>query len=464
MSDSVPASIFDRALQHHRAARLFEAASLYRLLAALSPQEAAAHHNLAAIAQGQGWFDIALTLARHAITLNPTQEEFWISLAAGQRELGNEAAALDSLRVALILRPDRAEALNNLGVTLRRQSRLDEGITWFRRAVAMHPSHAEIHCNLAAALLRRGDDEEGWREHEWRLEPGAPVPVARDLPQKIWRGEDLRGRSLLLHSEQGFGDDLQFARYAAPLAALGAEVILEVPASLTRLMASLTGVARVVARGDAPADCDFRLPSMSAPARLGAPPRIAAECPYLWADTAEIARWRARLQPLPRPWVGLVWAGDPRPHQKQAQAIDRRRSIALAEFLPLLRLEWPSFVSLQKGAAASQLLALDPALAPSDWMGEIGDFAATAALVSALDLVIAVDTAVAHLAGALGRPLWILSRHDGCWRWRERQERTEWYPTARIFHQLEAEAWRDVILRVAAALQSDQTLARSPAT
>ena len=353
------------------------------------------------------------------------------ALAALRRAGGEEEAAAASLRRAASLRPDLAAAWNDLGALARDRGHLDKAVTLFRHAVALAPLHPGIHCNLGAALLQRGDFEEGWREHEWRLPP-TPDP-------SLWQGQDLAGRTILLKAEQGLGDTLHFIRFAEPIAALGARVIVEAPPELVRLLATAPGIAAVYRTGTAPV-ADFHLPLMSAPHRLGTKlETIPAAIPYLRASAAEIGA-RQGLK------VGLAWSGSPRLKLPWCQDANARRSVPPAMLAPLLAMEGVTFVSLQKDRSYA-----DPRLL--DRMEGIGDFAATAALVCALDLVITVDTAVAHLAGALGRPVWILSRFAGCWRWLGHRPDSPWYPTARLFHQRKPDDWQPVIDEVAKELR-----------
>lgn len=451
---------FALAVAHHQAGRLGRAAALYRLLLAGQPAQSAALHNLGLLDLAGERPAAAVRLFRRAVRVWPPYAEGWSNLGVALRALNLHEEAEYALRRASLLRPDLAQPQNNLAGVCKERGYYDRAITFFRRAVTLQPNNPEIHCNLAAALLQRGDFAEGWREHEWRLHPQAGWANQRDLPQTLWTGQDLAGKRLLLHSEQGLGDDLQFARYAAPLAAMGAEIILEVAAPLTRLLASVPGVTAVVTR-DAPLpSVDYRLSSMSAPARLGVMPD---QVPYVQADDGLVAVWRERLAGLAGRKVGLVWAGEPRPEDRRAFAIDRQRSMKLSALRPLLELPAIHFISLQKGAAAGQIGELPARLRPHDWMDEVTDFADSAALLSCLDLVISVDSSVVHLAGALAKPVWVLSRFNGCWRWLADREDSYWYPTARLFHQRRAGDWAELVERVAAALcQADQPFAGLP--
>ncbi len=424
---------------------------VYRRILTEQPAQSVVLHNLGLLDLAGERPVAAARLFRHAIRLWPHYADGWSNLGVALRDQNDHAEAEHALTLALLLRPDLPQPHNNLAGVCKERGRYDRAIDLFRRAVTLQPDNPEIRCNLAAALLQRGHFAEGWSEHEWRLHASAGWANQRDLPQTLWTGQDLAGKRLLLHSEQALGDDLHFARYAAPLAALGAEVILEVAAPLTRLLTSLSGVTAVVARGAPLPEVDYRLSSMSAPFRLGQMPD---SVPYLHADDALISLWRDRLAGLTGRKVGLVWAGEPRPQDRRAFAIDQQRSMKLLDFQPLLGLPGLSFVSLQKGTAARQIGELPLHLRPDDWMDEVVDFADTAALVSCLDLVISVDTSVVHLTGALAKPVWVLSRFNGCWRWLADREDSYWYPTARLFHQRRAGDWAEVVERVKAALRA----------
>jgi tetratricopeptide (TPR) repeat protein len=486
-SASSPAKLFDQAVRHHAADRFAQAITLYRAVLAQAPNEPEVHYNLGmALAQSGhpdqavacwrtalslrplypkasnnlgmtlaelGQLDEALSCLRFAAALAPEVAEITGNLAAVLRQTGawDEAEAL--LRRTLCLDPAYADAYNNLGILEADRRRLGPAVTAYRRALRLAPGHAKAHFNLGLALLTQGALAEGWAEHEWRFKGGGRHSTPRPFRRPLWQGESLAGRRLLLHAEQGFGDSLQFLRFAQPLAATGATVLVEVPPALVRLAKTVPGVAQVVASGDDLPAFDRHLPMLSLPHLLGVTlTTIPAQTPYLSADPQAVAMWRQRLAPCPRPWVGLVWAGDPRPDDPFANAIDRRRSIGLTVMAPLLALEGVTFVSLQKGAPAAQTALLAEGQRLLDWTGELTDFADTAALTQALDLVITVDTAVAHLAGALNRPVWIASRFDGCWRWLEDRDDSPWYPTARLYRQTAPGPWDQVVASMAADL------------
>jgi hypothetical protein len=266
----------------------------------------------------------------------------------------------------------------------------------------------------------------------------------------------LDGRVLLVHAEQGLGDTLQFCRYMA-LFQPDDQVILEAQRPLLRLLGTAPGVKTLVASGDPLPPFDMHCPLLTLPVAFGTNlETIPATIPYLHADPAEAARWRDRLAGVRGLRVGLVWAGKP-----DLQEVDRKRSLRFAQIEPILGLEGITYVSLQKGPAAVQQLSESRhASAVLDWTGELEDFAATAALIESLDLVIGVDTSVVHLAGALGKPVWLLNRFNTCWRWLLDRDDSPWYPTLRQFRQTQPGDWDGVFVQVRAALERALTLAR----
>jgi hypothetical protein len=281
----------------------------------------------------------------------------------------------------------------------------------------------------------------------------------------MWDGRAGDGRRVLLHAEQGFGDTLQLIRYAAMVAARGAQVIVECQPPLKMLFKRIEGNWEVVGRGEALPSFDAHCPLMSLPYVFGTRVEtIPTAVPYLTASPAKVERWRERLREVddggvsgsgqrPRLKVGLVWAGGNRPEHPDFNRIDLVRSLSLNRFAPFSEISGVAFVSLQKGPAGAQAASPPRGLMLFDWTGELEDFDDTAALVEALDLIITVDTAVAHLAGALGKPTWLVHRFATCWRWGLEGENAPWYPTMRIFRQAEPGDWDSVIQRVAVELQ-----------
>jgi Flp pilus assembly protein TadD len=393
-----------------------------------------------------GRLDEAAQCYEAALQVAPDHPETLIKLGNVRLRQDRLEAAESSYRAALRLRPDSADAFANLGTVLFRLTRLDESEACYRAAVRLRPDGSEARENLGRTLLLAGKLAEGWEEHEWRLQTASPARQPRGFPQPQWSGEPLGERVLLLHAEQGFGDTIQFCRYV-PLAAKLGRVVLEAPPPLLRLLAGLPGVERVVAQGDALPAFDLHCPLLSLPRAFRTTlETIPAEIPYLAGAPDRVSFWRQRLAALEGIRVGLAWAGRP------TQGADRRRSISLERLAPLAGLSGLSFVSLQTGDAAAQTRSPPPGLVIQDWTNELHDFAETAALVEVLDLVIAVDTAVLHLAAAVGRPVWLLNRFDTCWRWLLERDDSPWYPKLRQFRQARPGDWDGVLGQVAAAL------------
>ncbi|MBW4093279.1 MAG: tetratricopeptide repeat protein, partial [Proteobacteria bacterium] len=371
---------------------------------------------------------------------------------AGQAlaEAGDIPAATARFRRAVALDPGSAAGWSNLGMMLKTAGKHAAAIAAHDHAVERAPDEPQLHVNRAVALLHAGRWTEAWGEYEWRLRlPGhTPLPLDTLLPS-LATGIDLAGRTVLLTHEEGFGDTLQFVRYAPLLEARGARVLLAVPGALARLLAPL---GPIVAPSGTPPAFDFHCPFFSLPRVFAATPdTIPASVPYLTADPAKTATWRARLADGgPGLRVGLVWAGQARPWLDGFATLDGRRSAGLAAFAPLAGLPGVRFVSLQAGAAAAE--ARPAGLDLLDPMGSVVDFADTAAIVAALDLVVSVDTAVVHLAGGLGTPVFLLDRYDNCWRWLSGRADSPWYPGLRIFRQTRLGDWSGPMAQVAAAL------------
>jgi tRNA-Thr(GGU) m(6)t(6)A37 methyltransferase TsaA len=431
--------------------RLDEAAACFRRALALHPDYPEAQNNLGNVLKEQGRWDEAIECYRGALAVNPDYPEALNNLGSMLKQQGRLDEAVVCYRRALQLRPDFADPHNNLANALAAQLQFDEAIACYRRALALKPDFADAHNNLGMILLGRGDMAAGWEEYEWRWQTPQLRKARRDFAQPQWRGEAASGRTLLIHAEQGFGDTLQFCRYAALAAARGLRVILEVQQPLVRLLRSLAGPELVVGRGDPLPAFDLHCPMMSLPLAMGTSvASIPGDGPYLSADAVQAAQWRARLEAAPGGdrRVGLVWAGNPRRHSPEVSAVDRRRSIDPALLAPLFQVPGLRFFSLQKdGPPAPAQFAL------TDVMAEMSDFADTAALIANLDLVISVDTSVVHLAAALGKPVWMLDRFDPCWRWLSGRRDSPWYPTLRLYRQLRAGDWDSVVAEVARDLR-----------
>ncbi|MGE0425600.1 MAG: tetratricopeptide repeat protein [Reyranellaceae bacterium] len=421
-----------------RLGRLDEALASQERAVALKPGGADAHSNLGNVLFALGRLDEALESYDRASALNPGHALALAGRATVLRDLGRLEEALAGYDGALALAPHEADIWSNRGILLQAMLRLDAAIESYDRAIALNPGHIGAQWNRANALLLSGDFARGWPAYEWRWRS---EPAGESVP--AFARQSLKGRHIMLRAEQGMGDTIQFARYAPLVQAQGARVTLSVQAPLRRLMATLAPGIEVVPTRDA---VDIGYPLMSLPLAFGttlasipAPPR------YLTADEDLVAAWRTRLPNDGRRRIGVVWSGNPK-HRN-----DRNRSLPLQTLAPLFDTD-AHWIALQKDVPARDAWLVNglPRLMRVD--DKLGDFADTAALIEALDVVISVDTSVAHLAGALGKPVWILLPFCPDWRWLTGRDDSPWYPSARLFRQSAPGDWQGVIGRVAAAL------------
>jgi tetratricopeptide (TPR) repeat protein len=434
------------------AGQLAQAEAGYRRAIELQPGHARAYNNLGGVLHMQGNLDGALAAYRKALDLEPGLAQANQNYASIVRDTAVLERAAESYRQQTLANPRDALAFNDLGNTLRELGRHEEALAAYAQALAIDAQLAEAHFSRAFVLLLRGDYAEGWREYEWRWRIPAFNAPARRFAQPIWGGAPIEG-TILLHAEQGLGDTLQFARYAPLVAARCAGVVLECQPELRALMAAVPGVARVVARGEPLPAFDAHAPLMSLPARFGSTlDNLPWQGPYVRADAQHVERWRrvlagdAATLGAARLKVGLVWAGRPQ------QWDDRKRSISLAALAPLARAADTVFYSLQVGAAAAQAAAPPPGMRLIDHTARIADFSDTAALATLLDLLITIDTSVAHLGGAMGLPTWVLVAHAPDWRYHVARSDNPWYPTMQLFRQARDGDWSDAIEAVAVAL------------
>jgi hypothetical protein len=444
--------LFNIALRYLQDRRLGDAERLLRQVLSVDPRHSDSLHLLGVLAYQTGRKDLAKDLIGKAIAINPKNASLHSNLGNLLLEQGRVDQAVASYRRALALEPNFPEAFNNLGNALRALKELDQAIGCYRQALDLRPDDAETHYNLSMALLAQGDMAAGWPEHEWRWSTPHLKNGRRSFAQPQWRGEAAEGRTLLVHAEQGFGDTLQFCRYVPMAAERGLRIILEVPRTLTRLLRSLPHADRIAVQGDTLPPFDLHCPLLSMPLALGTTiATIPNEVPYLRAEAIQTEAWRARLVSLAThgPKIGLAWAGNPRTQVRSATAVGRWRSITPDRLAPVFEPHGLHFFSLQKdGAAPPQHFPL------VDFMSEMEDFADTAALVANLDLIISVDTSVAHLAAALGKPVWLLTCFDPCWRWLAGRRDSPWYPGLRLYQQPRPGDWDSVLTEVAGDLHS----------
>ncbi|WP_175426530.1 tetratricopeptide repeat protein [Azospirillum brasilense] len=430
--------------------RYGEAEGVLRELVRLAPDDHRARANLGTALKNLGRHDAAVGAGRSALALAPAEPGVLsnLGLALSLRSGGDEAAAR-VLRRAVAIDPDFTSARLNLGVVLSKLRRIGEAEAQCRRVLDRDPNHAEAHTLLGTCLLLRGELEAGFREYEWRTRLADRQVTPRGLPTPVWAGGNPDGLTILLHDEQGLGDGIQFVRYAPLLRRRGARVIVECDDRLVRLFATLPGVDGVVGRSDATPPHDAHAALLSLPHCLDTTlATVPAEVPYLHAEPALTTAWAMRLGPRTGLRVGLVWAGNPEFKD------DRRRSPGLAALRPLLDVPGVAVFGLQMGAGRQDLDRCGPLPSSfTDLGAEIADFADTAAIMENLDLVISSCTAPAHLAGALGRPVWTLLPDIADWRWLERGDTSPWYPTMRLFRQTRSGDWTSVVAGVREALE-----------
>jgi Flp pilus assembly protein TadD len=422
--------------------QLDEAIAASRRAIALRGNYAEAHNNLGIALAGKRRFDEAIAACRQAVALRPNYAEAHSNLGNALGEMGLLDEAIASIRRAIGLKPDYADAHNNLGNALQQIGRLDEAIAAYRQAIELKSDFVLAHFNYALLLLMQGEFEEGWKEFEWRLRMPQWMRLGRDFSQARWTGQEARGKTILLISDAAFGDAIHFIRYAPLLAARGATVLLECQAELAPLLNRVRGISAVFARGERLPTFDWQTPLQSLPLAFGTTMKtIPADVPYLSAPPQRIEQWTKKLAGDSSFKVGLAWAGS---------AAWDERSCPLATFAPLAAVPGVTFYGLQKGPEANQ--PVPPGLRLIQMGHELGDFADTAALVSNLDLVISVDTSVAHLAGGLGRPVWTLIPFNPGFQWLCGRTDSPWYPTMRLFRQTSRGDWVSVVTRVADAL------------
>ena len=444
------AALGSRGFTLHVLRRFDEALAGYDGALALRPDNAELHSNRSVTLFELKRFAEALASGDRALALRPDDPEAHANRGNALSVLKRFDEALADYDRALALRPDYAEAHTNRGVTLHMLKRFDEALQCYERALAAQPNFAEAHYNEGLSRLLTGDFDRGWRKHEWWRQIAQFKRAERNFAQPRWTGSQaIAGKTILLHAEQGFGDTIQFCRYAPRVAALGARVILEVQAALRDLMLrSLGGGAvQVVSKGDTLPPFDMHCPFLSLPLAFGTGlATLPCETPYLRASEQAVANWSARLPPKTRPRIGLAWSGRPEHNN------DQNRSIDLASFLSPLQGIDATLVSLQREVRAADAVVLQERSDVLHFGEELKDFSDTAALAANMDIVIAVDTSVAHLAGALAKPVWVLLPFVPDWRWLLDRDDSPWYPTARLFRQDDSRQWDGAFGRLRAAL------------
>lgn len=440
---------FNRGLALQALQRPQEAVASYGKAAALRPGHADACSNRGNALQELGRMEEAVASYDQAIAMQPGHAEAFSNRGLALHRLGRLQEAVASYDKAIALRPGYAEAHCNRGLALHALARPQEAVASYDRAIAIQPGYADAWWNKALALLLAGEFERGWELYEWRLRMHGKGATARSFAQPRWLGtEDITGKTILLHAEQGLGDSIQFSRYAALVKARGARVVLEVPGPLAGLLAGLEGVDELVQAGRGLPAFDWHCPLLSLPGvfRTGVDTIPGRHRPYLASDGGKRNAWARRLGERKRPRIGLVWSGNAAHHN------DRNRSLPLAELVRALPQGF-EYVSLQKDVRDGDVDALKGS-AVRHFGEALADFTDTAALCDLMDIVISVDTSVAHLAGAMGKATWVLLPHVPDWRWLLGRDDSPWYATAKLYRQDASGSWAPVLQRVAQDLSA----------
>ncbi len=442
-----PAAAIQRGLKLQQSGRLREAESAYRGALKADPDNADALHLLGTIAYQAGKPDAAVALIQRAIQINPRNANYHNNCGPAFRTLNQYEQAIASYRAALALAPDHPQAWYNLGKTYFDSRKPAEALAAYTKQLDLNPDHSSARWNRSLANLLLGNLPEGWREYELRWTATVAAASKRNFTAPQWAGEPLDGKTLFIHAEQGLGDTIQFCRYAALAEDRGACVIVECQPELLGLLGSISQISSLVRPGEPLPEFDFQIPMMSLPMAFETSLKnIPSSAPYLHADPARVLAWKSRLEKLGSPWnVGLVWAGG------EKHPSNEKRSMYLSQFAPLSELLGISWISLQKGPPSEQLKQAPFSIL--DWTSDLHDFADTAALIGALDAVVTVDTAVAHLAGALGKPVWILLPFLPDFRWLLDRGDSPWYPTARLIRQSALGDWAGSIQRLVSTLE-----------
>lgn len=422
----------------------------YDLAIAAKADYAEAHANRGVVLQELGRWEEALASYDRAIELRHDYAECHFNRGTLLSTRTQWDAALAACNRAIALRPDYAHAHCEKATILMGVGQFEAALSSYDQAVALQADFAEAQYNRSLALLLRGDYENGWLSHEWRWQNAQRLSMGQKRPfsQPLWLGQEpIAGKRLLLYSEQGLGDAVQFCRFAKSVADLGASVFLEVQAPLAGLLESLDGVSRLIVEGSSPPEFDYQCPLLSLPLALKTTlETIPAAAGYLRCDPAKLGQWHARLGDRSRPRIGLTWSGNPK------QGNDHNRSFQLARWIEHLPREF-DYVCLQKEVRSvdEEALTANPWIARFD--SELRDFSDTAALCECVDLVISVCTSVAHVSGALGRPTWVLLPFNPDWRWLLERTDSPWYRTVRLFRQRAIGDWNGVFVQVAADLR-----------
>jgi tetratricopeptide (TPR) repeat protein len=422
-----------------------EAFKCYLKVIQLNPMHPEAYINLGIIHRAQRRFHEEIKCYQKAIQINPRSAEAFFNLGHAFFDKEQFDKALACYEKVIRLNPSFSHAYMNLGLVLRISGRQVEALSCYQKVIQINPDDAEAHWNLSNVLLLTGNFKPGWKEYMWLWKTEDYLKQRRLFSQPEWNGSDIKGRTILLYAEYGFGDTIQFIRFAPLVEKYGARVIVECQRELASLLQTSEGMQKVIPRGKDLPDCDIRCSLMMLPVLFDTSlETVPDKIPYLTANPALVEKWHKRLlYDNSKMKIGIVWSG----------VSTSRKFCSLDTFAPLAQLEGISFYSLQKGEAVKETVNTPKGMQLYDYTDEINDFSDTAALIENLDLVISIDTSVAHLAGALGKPVWTLLPFVPDWRWLLNREDSPWYPTMKLFRQPSLGDWKNVIDKVLVNLQ-----------
>ena len=434
---------------HHQNGRLAEADLLYKKVRKTEPNNVVAIMLSGVLTFQLGQFELSLNLLSRAISLKPDYAMALYNRGNVLTEIKRFDEAMADYDKAISLNPDYAEALYNRGNVFKEIKRFDEAMADYDKAISLKPDYAEAHWNKSLQLLLRGEFASGWELYEWRWKRTQLSSPIREFEQPLWLGkEDLHGKTILLHWEQGLGDTIQFSRYVQEVANLGCKTILEVQKHLFELMKGIEGVDELIPNGADLPPFDFYCPLMSLPLALGTTlETIPSPISYIKSTDDKLAKWSDRLRPKSKPRVGIVWSGS------SVHKNDHNRSIALEQILGAVP-EGYHLVSLQKEVRENDLDVLEQSKQIQHFGAELDDFTDTAALCELMDVIVSVDTSVAHLAGAMGKPVNLLLPYDPDFRWLLNRGDSPWYPSITLFRQGPERLWEPVLMEINASLQN----------
>lgn len=438
-----PDSWYNLTVIAHQTGNYKTAVDLIRMAIELSPQHPGYYIHLGLNLKCLGKTAEAVNAFQQAIDINPNMANAYNYLGVALGSAGKLDSAIETFKQAIKIDSGFAQAHNNLGVALKAIGRNDSALVEFRKAVELDPEYVEAHWNLSFILLLKGEFEEGWREYEWRLKrDNWSGSFKQSPPIPHWNGTPFKGKRLLVFDEQGLGDTLQFVRYLQMVKALGGTVVFETRGPMLALLRHLSGIDQIVERisdDGAVAGCDLQIPLLSLPGLFNTTlDAIPADVPYIHPDPLRVSFWQHQMKG-PGFRIGIVWEGN---------STDPNRSCKLKQFAPLAEVKGLRLFGLQKGQASWQVNDLPQKMVVTNMGEDLNDFADTAGVLQNLDLIITIDTAVAHLAGGMGKPVFTLLPFAADWRWLLNRKDTPWYPTMRLFRQERPGNWDSVIRRM----------------